>query len=76
MFSSLTDEELQELRNDYLQALKAISTGQNYSIEGMSVSRADLAEVKKTFQQISTEINNRATTKRGGRVGVMTPKWS
>ncbi len=75
MFSNLTDQQLSDVYDDYYAALRAISTGQNYSIEGVSVSRADLSEVKDTLAEIDREKTNRSTRARGGRVGVMTPKW-
>ncbi len=67
--------DLQDLLARWIEAEKAITTGQNYSIEGMSVSRADLSTVIERINQLSRELCNRQTEARGGRVGVMTPKW-
>lgn len=69
-------ETLQELLTEWLAAEKAITTGQNYSVEGLSVSRADLPTVIARINELSREICDRQTAASGGRVGVMTPKWN
>ncbi len=67
--------DIQDLLGKWIEAEKAITTGQNYSIEGMSVSRADLDTVISRINELSRELCNRQTAERGGRVGVMTAKW-
>ncbi len=43
-------------REKYETALDRISNGQNYSVDGMSVSRANLAEVEQTLSRINRNI--------------------
>ncbi len=74
-YYSISTADLEETLAMYIAARKSISTGQNYSIEGQSVSRADLAEVNATINELSRELNNRHTANTGGRPGILTPKW-
>jgi len=71
----VSTQELEELLQAWISAEKAVTTGQNYSIEGMSVSRVDAEMITKRINELSREICNRRTAANGGRVGVMTPKW-
>ena len=72
---AVSTEDLQELLSKWIAAEKAVTTGQNYSIEGMSVSRVDAQYITQRINELSREICNRRTAASGGRVGVMTPKW-
>lgn len=72
----ISTADLEDLLSKWIEAEKAITTGQNYSVEGLSVSRADLATVVSRINELSRELCNRQTAARGGRVGVMTPKWT
>ncbi len=72
----MTLQELIDLRAAYLKAEQAILTGQNYSIEGLSVSRPDLEMVARRIKELNREILDLQTSQRGGRPGVMTPKWT
>ncbi len=67
---------IQELLDAWIAAEKAVATGQNYSIEGLSVSRVDAELITDKINYYSRELCNRQTAASGGRVGVMTPKWT
>ncbi|MBQ6112146.1 MAG: hypothetical protein IJQ77_11530 [Synergistaceae bacterium] len=41
--------------NLYLRAEKAILSGQSYSVEGLSLTRADLSEVQKLISELERE---------------------
>ena len=71
----VSTDELRDLLALWIAAEKAVTKGQNYSIEGVSVSRVDAELITKRISELSREICNRETAARGGRVGVMTPKW-
>lgn len=47
---ALTLSEATELREAYRLALLAIATGEEYEIGNRRLKRADLAEVRKTFE--------------------------
>ena len=62
-------------RDDWLKAEDAVMKGQNYSIEGMSVSRVPVAEIQKNiekYNKIITSINRTKT--HGSAVG--RARWS
>ena len=67
--------DIEELLQKWIAAEKAVTSGQNYSIEGMSVSRVDAPYIAKRINELSAELSNRRRSANGGRVGVMTPKW-
>lgn len=67
---------LEDLLSKWLLAEEAITTGQNYSVEGLSVSRADLDSVVARINSIQRELQNRNTVSRGGQAGVMKPVWT
>ena len=49
---------LQEMRTNYLQVLTDIAkTGKSYSFPGLSLTRADIPEVKKTLFELGQAIN-------------------
>ncbi len=73
--TQVSTADLQELLQLWIAAEKAVTKGQNYSIEGVSVSRVDAKLITDRINQLSRELCNRETASRGGRVGVMTPKW-
>jgi hypothetical protein len=48
---------LQQLQTDYLQVLTDIArTGKSYAFPGLSLTRADLPEVKKTLAELRLAI--------------------
>lgn len=64
-FFGLPIATLQELRDDYLAAIKAIATnGVSYSIGGRSLSRANLTEVRDTLADILCAIDRVSGTRR------------
>jgi len=63
-FFGLPVVTLEELRDEYVAAIKAIATtGASYSIGGRSLSRANLSEMKGTLGDIQAALN-RAQGKR------------
>lgn len=75
-YDPVSTTDLEDLLSKWVAAEKAITTGQNYSVEGLSVSRADLPAVVDRINQLTRELRDRRTASLGGRVGVMTPKWT
>jgi len=53
---ALTLAEAQRLRAAYLAALEAIATGQSYTIGSRTLTRADLVEVKKSFNEYDAAV--------------------
>jgi len=73
--SAIPTAKIQELLDAWIAAELAVTTGQNYSVEGLSVSRVDADLITKKINLYSRELCSRQTAAAGGRVGVMTPKW-
>jgi hypothetical protein len=48
-----SDQELLEM---YLQAIAAVATGQSYNMNGRSLTRADLAELRTTVEWLESRI--------------------
>lgn len=44
---ALSIDELTELRGDWYQALRAVSTGQSYVIAGRTLTRVDAEEIRR-----------------------------
>jgi hypothetical protein len=64
-FFGLPIATLEELRDQYIDALKAIATnGVSYSIGGRSLSRANLTEVKETLADILAAIDRSSGNRR------------
>lgn len=58
---ALTLSEAEALRTAYYQALLALASGQSYTIGSRTLTRANLAEVKKAFNeydQLVTDLKN------------------
>lgn len=65
-FPEVTDAELLTI---YRAAMAALGTGQSYSINGRTMTRVDIAEVRETITWLEARID----TKTGdGDVGVVT----
>ena len=57
-FYGLPTATLEELRDEYISAIKAVATnGVSYSIGGRSLSRANLTEMRNTLGDILAAIN-------------------
>lgn len=75
----MTVERLAVLRGryrKYLEAERAILTGQSYSMEGLSLTRANLADVQKAIAQLETQIlieERKASGTRRSRLRVIVP---
>lgn len=64
-FFGLPIATLEELRDEYVDAIKAIATnGVSYSIGGRSLSRANLTEVKETLADILAAIDRAGGNRR------------
>jgi hypothetical protein len=64
-FFGLPVAVLEELRDEYIAALKAIATnGVSYSIGGRSLSRANLTEVKTTLSEIVAALDRASNRRR------------
>ncbi len=74
--TTLTTAELQELLGLWFEAEKALTTGANYSVEGLSVSRVDPQLVFDRIAQLRRELCERDQANKPGRVGVLTPWFS
>lgn len=72
---ALTLAEAQALRAAYYQALLAISTGQSYTIGSRTLTRADLAEVERLFNQYDRAVEAlQAGRTAGARVVRVVPR--
>lgn len=65
---ALTLAEAQTLRAAYLAALTAIASGQSYTIGSRSLTRANLAEVKKAFAEYDALVDDLTNGTTGGGV--------
>ena len=64
-FFGLPVETLQELRTEYIAAIKAIATnGVSYSIGGRSLSRANLTEMRNTLGDIQAALDRASGNRR------------
>jgi hypothetical protein len=64
-FFGLPVATLEELRDDYIAAIKAVATnGVSYSIGGRSLSRANLTEMRNTLGDIQAAIANASGARR------------
>jgi hypothetical protein len=64
-FFGLPVATLEELRDDYVAAIKAVATnGVSYSIGGRSLSRANLTEMRTTLGDILAALSRASGTRR------------
>jgi pyridoxine/pyridoxamine 5'-phosphate oxidase len=63
---ALTLAEAQQLRANYLAALNAIASGQSYTIGTRQLTRANLAEVKKSFAEYDQLVEQLKSGRGGG----------
>jgi len=63
---ALTLAEAQLLRANYLAALNAIASGQSYTIGTRQLTRANLAEVRKSFAEYDQLVDALSAGKSGG----------
>lgn len=64
-FFGLPVATLEELRDEYVAAIKAIATnGVSYSIGGRSLSRANLTEMRNTLGDIMAAIDRSSNRRR------------
>lgn len=60
--STFTDAELEAEITAWKAAFRALSGGQSYTIQGRSLTRAALPEVRQTLTDLAQEKNRRAGT--------------
>lgn len=65
---TFTDAQLLVL---YRNALAAVTVGQSYSINGRSMTRADLPEIRETIDWLEARIQNAAATDSGGGIAIV-----
>lgn len=63
---ALSLAEAQALRAAYLAAIQAIATGQSYTIGTRTLTRANLAEVKKSFAEYDQLVSSLSAGGSGG----------
>lgn len=64
-FFGLPVSVLEEMRDEYVAAIKAIATnGVSYSIGGRTLSRANLTEMKDTLADIISALDRASNTRR------------
>ena len=64
-FYGLPVGTLEELRDEYVAAIKAVATnGVSYSIGGRSLSRANLTEMRNTLGDIQAALTRASGTRR------------
>lgn len=68
---ALTLAEAQQLRADYYAALRAISTGQSYTIGSRSLTRADERFVSEQFNKYDALVDQLAAGQAAGGVRVI-----
>ncbi len=66
----------QEKLAGWIAAEDAVQKGQNYSIDGMAVTRADLEKISQQITKWSRTVNNYQRIDGGGQAGVKTAVWS
>lgn len=57
-FFGLTLNQLQTLQANFLAALPAIASNQSYSLNGRSLTRANLNDIKDTLSEIQAAIDD------------------
>lgn len=62
-FFGLPLATIQELKTEYIKALKAVALGQSYSISGRSLQRGDMRTISRIVQELQAAEDN-ATGKR------------
>lgn len=76
-FEGLTTTQLQSLQTKYLACLEAIAVNQAYSLNGRSLTRANLPEVRDTLGMINAALDlaqgNTATVTRINFTGYGSP---
>ena len=63
---ALSLAEAQQLRANYLAALNAIASGQSYTIGSRTLTRANLAEIRKSFAEYDQLVDQLSAGKSGG----------
>lgn len=64
-FFGLPTATLEELRDEYVAAIKAVAiNGVSYSIGGRSLSRANLTEMRNTLGDVMTALSRATGTRR------------
>jgi hypothetical protein len=66
MSTGLTLEKAQQKYNTYLEAEEAILTAKEYAIDGRSVKREDLKEIRAGLQLWESKCNQLASGAKGG----------
>lgn len=71
---SWTLQEAKDMLATWIEAEKAVATGQSYKIGSRSLQRANLSEIRKQIQFWRNEINKLETGRKGARVMRAVPR--
>lgn len=71
-----TREELEALQASYYAALSAVSSGQSYTVDGLTLTRADIHSIRTQLTQIRRQLIDLDVSEAGGRQGQRVPVWS
>lgn len=71
---SWTLQEAKDMLATWVEAEKAVATGQSYKIGSRSLQRANLSEIRKQIQFWRNEITKLETGRKGARVMRAVPR--
>ncbi|AHN84817.1 hypothetical protein Phi2_0008 [Vibrio phage phi 2] len=71
---SWTLQEAKDMLATWIEAEKAVATGQSYKIGSRSLQRANLSEIRKQIQFWRNEITKLETGRKGARVMRAVPR--
>jgi hypothetical protein len=74
--SDYTREELEKQWQEWNAALAAVSTGSSYTIDNLTLTRADLFQIMQVIKRIRRELIDFDVDAAGGRQGQRVPVWS
>jgi hypothetical protein len=64
VFFGLPVAQLQELQTKYVTAIAKLADMQSYTLDGRTVSRADLGQIRETLREINAALAQAAGTRR------------
>lgn len=67
--------EIVEMIENYAAAEKAIMKGQAYSINGRSLTRVPLSDIREARQEWESRLNSYDVSKRGGNANFSLSTW-
>ncbi len=70
-----TKQELETAIEKYKSAILAVSGGQSYSIDGMTVTRADVMQLKTELARLRRQWIDLDDIENGAQAGLKVPRW-